>query len=138
MISASKIKGYNGKEEILIKILNLIMEKNKSKFFKLSPKFISEILWSLAINKCYNRESLKKMEKNVIETIHKMNEIDVTQCFYSYCIFQNLAPKKNYINILDLLVERMQSFKRKLNKKSKKLIEEGKKLCDYQNKNLNF
>lgn len=138
MVSTSKIKNYKEKEKVLLKILDKITEKNKSKSFKLSPKFVSEILWSLAINKTYNKESLKKIEKNVIETIHKMNEIDITQCFYAYCVFQSFSKKGTYIQILDMLVERMQSFKRKLNKKSKQLIEEGKKLCDYQNKSLNF
>jgi len=138
LLSISKLKPTKEISGFLIKITQIILEKNESQSSKLSPKFMSEILWNLATNKCYDKTVVKKLEKRLIENVHLMNEIDLTQCFYSFCVFMTLARRREFNNILDLLVERMKTFKRKFNKKSLKLIGEGKKLCDYQNKDLNF
>lgn len=123
---------------ILIKIALLILEKHSTKSKNLSPKFMSEILWNLSTNKCYDKFVLKKMEKMVISNIHLLNDIDLTQCFYSYCIFTQIGNKKEFKNVLDLLAERMNIYQKKFNKKSLKLIEEGKKISELKNKNLNF
>lgn len=122
----------------VIKIVNLIIDRSHSKNQKISSKFLSEIIWNLALLKCYDKTLLKKMEADVVGNIHLMNEIDVTQCFYSYCVFAKLSKKREFNKILDLLVERMDIFKKRLNKKSIKIIKDGKELCNYSNKNLNF
>lgn len=137
VISLSKLKFESATANVL-KIVNLIFDRSQSKHQKISSKFLSEIIWNLALLKCYDKNLLKKMEADVVGNIHLMNEIDVTQCFYSYCVFTNLSKKREFNKILDLLVERMNIFKKRLNKKSIKIIKDGKELINYKHKNLNF
>lgn len=132
LITTSQFSEFNEREKVMLKILSTILDKNQSNSQRLSAKFVSEILWSLASAKLYDRSSLKKLEKSVIENIHEMNDIDVTQCFYAFCVFQNCSKRKSYGNVLDLLAERIQGMKRRLNKKSISLIEKGKKLANYE------
>ena len=138
LISISSLKPINEIKPILIKLANIIIEKTSAKSQSLSAKFLSEILWNLSINKCYDKKLINKYENDIIKNIHKMNDIDWTQCFYSYCFFASLSKKREFNNILNLLVERMKTLRKKLNRKSLKLIEDGRKLCNYQNKDLNF
>lgn len=137
LISFSKLDIKN-KYENLSKIAYLIFERSYSKHQYLSPKFLTEIIWNLAISDFYDKKLFKKIEPNIIKNIYLMNEIDVTQCFYAYCVFNKLAKKNEFKHILDLLVERMQTFKKKFNQRSIKIIRDGINLSNYENKYLNF
>lgn len=122
---------------VLKNLAELIIEKNGTRF--LSGKFASSLIWILSRNKINEKNLISRLKENVGYQINDLNEKDIAQCFYGFCVWRSLNTRSNsYEDILSLLVERINFLKNKLTRKEKDIIRKGMKIANYQNKNLSI
>jgi hypothetical protein len=104
-----------------------------------SAKFLSEMLWWLAVCDFKDDELLRRIEELTRRIITEMNSRDLTYCFFAFGKYFNmeLNKKKNpYREILDILSERITELKRTFNKRSNGIIKETLEKSGYKNEKL--
>ncbi|EWS71609.1 MutS domain V family protein (macronuclear) [Tetrahymena thermophila SB210] len=124
-----------GEQEFILDLAKMIINKTNFKKNPMSPRFMSEILYSLSKRYIYDEKIYNQMASNTIQVASSMNIKDCSESLYAFAKYLN--KNKSLQQAIQIICTRISQLEGKLNKQYKQQIQESLKIGSIQNKEIN-
>ncbi|KAL4430489.1 hypothetical protein ABPG74_005414 [Tetrahymena malaccensis] len=124
-----------GDKQFTLSLAKMIIDKTNFKKNPISPRFMSEILYSLSKRYIYDEKIYNQMAQNTIQVASSMNIKDCSESLYAFSKYLN--KNKSLQQAIQIICTRISQLEGKLNKQYKQQIQESLKIGSIQNKELN-
>ncbi|KAL4475544.1 hypothetical protein ABPG72_009233 [Tetrahymena utriculariae] len=124
-----------GDKKFTLNLTKIIIDKTNFKKNPMSPRFMSEILYSLSKRYIYDEKIYNQMAQNTIQVASSMNIKDCSESLYAFSKYLN--KNKSLQQAIQIICTRISQLEGKLNKQYKQQIQESLKIGSIQNKELN-